>query len=659
MMNGFNPPVTPEKIVKEGWRFSIPIYQRLFVWESEQIDRLLEDLWNASNPENNLSSPYYVGVITTVEQDDSKYGRVFSVVDGQQRLTFLLLFFSECLVRGNATEIANGFVFATTHLRIRFIGRDYDEKYIQHYVRGEWNEVKNWNFRQFHDRMEIFIKKHHKDWETRKDGFIKYVYENTSFLANELVGYSNADLNLYFEKMNSTGRQLSPLDQLKGILASCAKDKGKTYASEWNDCFDFDKTRQQAKEERERKEREEANSKANNGEVNSKQDSNCKIGIDSIVDWNWKVGDEPSTQNQESASFARLPMRPEVLALHALHLTLAGNDRNVVMGDIDCYSPRHLLYSFNKVLKSEKINSANFAETFMKILKEYRDWIDDNIIYLRGEEEADGDDGSNSSGLYDFRSMANRDNKMLLQLQSMLYVSSGERQEWILKAYEAYKDPKNQNFNLFTTLRSLALAKVKDLNPDGLSYSPGMDRFAFWMLDYLLWEKVYEAKSTSISFSDEANKEVFKQNFSKDQIDAILHYRFTQNRSVEHLHPQTPQNPQIESKEWRIDREKNNDAIRNCFGNLCMISQSTNSSFSNEPVNVKFDKLRNTLGQQSLQSIKLMLMFVACDCDDTKWTPKQAIAHGSHMLKILLGADNVSIKNWEAKLDSNNVRVDE
>ena len=109
-MKGFNPPVTPSKIVQDNWRFSIPIYQRLFVWESEQIDRLLDDLWMAS--QKNEDQPYYIGVITTVEQSDVKNERVlFSVVDGQQRLTFLLLFFCDCIARGDRTEDADQFVF--------------------------------------------------------------------------------------------------------------------------------------------------------------------------------------------------------------------------------------------------------------------------------------------------------------------------------------------------------------------------------------------------------------------------------------------------------------------------------------------------------------------------------------------------------------------
>ena len=90
--------------------------------------------------------------------------------------------------------------------------------------------------------MDVFIK-NHDIGNNQNEQFIHYVFENTSILVNELVGYSNSDLNLYFEKMNSTGRQLSPLDQLKGGFAD--------HASDWNDCFNFETTRTRAKEERE------------------------------------------------------------------------------------------------------------------------------------------------------------------------------------------------------------------------------------------------------------------------------------------------------------------------------------------------------------------------------------------------------------------------
>ena len=77
---------TSEKLCNEN-KLYIPIYQRLFVWEEEQIDLLLDDLKKASA--NN--SPYYIGIITVVEKDGK-----WDIVDGQQRLTFLSLFGAYC-----------------------------------------------------------------------------------------------------------------------------------------------------------------------------------------------------------------------------------------------------------------------------------------------------------------------------------------------------------------------------------------------------------------------------------------------------------------------------------------------------------------------------------------------------------------------------------
>ena len=57
---------TPKKLTAENRKLNIPIYQRLFVWEEEQINLLLEDLKNAF--ENDRTTPYYIGIITTVEK---------------------------------------------------------------------------------------------------------------------------------------------------------------------------------------------------------------------------------------------------------------------------------------------------------------------------------------------------------------------------------------------------------------------------------------------------------------------------------------------------------------------------------------------------------------------------------------------------------------
>lgn len=70
-------------------RFHIPIYQRLYVWKKEQIERLLNDIldaWRAGN------TSYFIGGILLVERqrEDTKAHQL-ELIDGQQRLTTLLL----------------------------------------------------------------------------------------------------------------------------------------------------------------------------------------------------------------------------------------------------------------------------------------------------------------------------------------------------------------------------------------------------------------------------------------------------------------------------------------------------------------------------------------------------------------------------------------
>ena len=69
-------------------KFSIPPYQRGYKWESTDIERLLDDVNNFQINED-LDLFYCLQNITLIERDET-----FSVVDGQQRLTTLLIILS-------------------------------------------------------------------------------------------------------------------------------------------------------------------------------------------------------------------------------------------------------------------------------------------------------------------------------------------------------------------------------------------------------------------------------------------------------------------------------------------------------------------------------------------------------------------------------------
>ena len=68
--------------------YNIPVYQRGYKWKPEQVTKLLEDV-NNFVPEDNKF--YCLQNITLVP---SKIASVFNVVDGQQRLTTLVLLLS-------------------------------------------------------------------------------------------------------------------------------------------------------------------------------------------------------------------------------------------------------------------------------------------------------------------------------------------------------------------------------------------------------------------------------------------------------------------------------------------------------------------------------------------------------------------------------------
>ena len=60
MENAVMKPYTCASIVKEGIRFAIPIYQRLFVWGESQIEKLLQDV----KRQEDRAVPYYIGIVT-------------------------------------------------------------------------------------------------------------------------------------------------------------------------------------------------------------------------------------------------------------------------------------------------------------------------------------------------------------------------------------------------------------------------------------------------------------------------------------------------------------------------------------------------------------------------------------------------------------------
>lgn len=73
----------------EDQRYVIPVYQRPYRWDEEQVRRLLKGIVSAYL---NECEPYFIGTMQLMPKAEKNIS-YFEIVDGQQRLTTLLLFF--------------------------------------------------------------------------------------------------------------------------------------------------------------------------------------------------------------------------------------------------------------------------------------------------------------------------------------------------------------------------------------------------------------------------------------------------------------------------------------------------------------------------------------------------------------------------------------
>jgi len=76
---------TVRQILTENIRYKIPAYQRPYSWEKENVNQLLEDVYEAAQ---NDEEEYFIGSLITIKDENNQH---YDVVDGQQRLTTLNL----------------------------------------------------------------------------------------------------------------------------------------------------------------------------------------------------------------------------------------------------------------------------------------------------------------------------------------------------------------------------------------------------------------------------------------------------------------------------------------------------------------------------------------------------------------------------------------
>lgn len=587
---------TPNTIAKNNLFYTIPIYQRLFEWDDDNIMTLLEDLkkeYDQTNGEND----YYIGMLTSTKDNE--------LVDGQQRFTVMMLL--GCVLQDYYKEWKS-FLIVGDKPRIDFTSRPLDNTYLRSII--EHRDTDRMSFKNFkmHNGCKIIQKFIEGMTEEARKLFAAYVYNHLSFFISDLpAGYSPKDLNKYFERMNTTGKNLEQHEILKVKLLSNLDNDIDRYMLLWNKLSDVDTLliRRRKDENLEDIKRSALSSSistiiANNliNGINGVSDLSTSKSINDIV----PVAVAPKSEREINKG-SRCAITFPYLLLQVLYRKL---NKKINCHINDFFKPSNLLSTFEEYLpfSGNDVNKNDIQE-FMEMLVKARLALD--ICFVRPTEYGYSLDMALDED--------NEDLKKLMMLESMLYVSSSNytNHRWFNWLMDQVENGIPNVNDMYKSLKSF-INNTFALPPyEALNYT-GDNRFWFWKLDFHIWEN----RSTL---------------FEKDsqEMSIVENYVFKRNRSIEHIAPQTPQS----NSGMKWENTPDDDTLRDSFGNLVMISQGLNSTLSNESYEVKTAHVQSYCNGAKSGSIESLKLLIVHKDYPNGWTKESIREHGKKMYKLL------------------------
>lgn len=180
------------------YQLTIPFYQRAYVWDTERVKILLEDLDEYLDMKSNESKPntYLLGSLILHKNDENE----FEVVDGQQRLVSLVLIL---LALGDKSHFLSEGKFQHSKSK-KHIKENYD------FIVSWFSSKKGWKIEE--------NEKHKKDIQKYKE-LLKNKIEFICILAPTLD-----DAFIFFDSVNAKGMRLEAYDLIKAFHLRALKD---------------------------------------------------------------------------------------------------------------------------------------------------------------------------------------------------------------------------------------------------------------------------------------------------------------------------------------------------------------------------------------------------------------------------------------------------
>ena len=596
-----------EKILNGDDTYIIPIYQRNYEWEQPQIDRLIRDVNSIEEDER-----YYLGTLVTFKRDDGSY----ELVDGQQRHTTL--------------NLIKAVLDKKTFFNLKFQARSECEHFFRELSRDIDDLPENPKTKNLKQGIDIIKSVFNEIIPTDKDKeiFREKFFKRTYIFRTELP--KETELNHYFEIMNNRGEQLEKHEILKAQLMNEIEDEEnidrnidrkidrEVFAQVWEACSfmgDYIWNNGLPKELLEKEEFSFDDIVSSLGKDKSSKNNQHQTivallerGIETLPE-GFKQGEESKTYDYRSV------LEFPTFLLYVYHLI--NPDKKISFDD------KKLLETF-KDYKD--------AETFIVALLKYRIYFDKYIIknsLLLNERDSNWGVRrylfeNNEIKTLDTAFENTDEEKKIEMLQAMFHYAtvSNDKKDWLLRLLEGNVKEKD----LYSVLKSELKKETKDLLLDNISFASVSIKI-FYYFEYMLWEVYYDyVRGEDKIDSPEIIKSI--TNRIKEVKEQFNKFYFRQLSSKEHLLPQSKKGSIDVDKMLATEKQdEERDKVLHCFGNLCLISSSENSSASKEHPEYKKESFYNNT------SLKRLMMFETFSGNE--WNTQEIKLHQKEMEALL------------------------
>lgn len=608
-------------------KYIVPIYQRNYAWGKDEIELLIQDIFEALN--KNEGKNYYIGSLVVSKSKDG-----YEVIDGQQRLTTLKLLLSYYNQEKNI------------YLDFEHRKESNDSFEKLHSKQSQKNSIEQ-GFQIIKNYNELLDK-------DKKQKFFNFLLERVVILRTEVP--EDTDLNHYFEIMNNRGEQLEKHEVLKARLMDKLQENERSlFSLIWDACSDmniyaikrFPYSNDDSKSVRTNEnffgdfcEKIPSDFDKMLAVIKSEPDkySDDKRNILSLLDEHKIINNDVNNNNYDEirdGKFNSIIDFPNFLMIVLkVFISNKENRKDIPLND------KFIFEVFNEFLVEDKIKE------FIVCLLKCRLVFDRYIIKSRDEDDSWSLNGLKKykNGKYFYFKEVNtfgtafevkekegivtnegvnydtsEEHTKIVQLLSMFHTAFRQKiyKEWlydvlyILSKSDSLKEEYGLSANLYISiLEGLACNYYIDDSRQKLFEQKGqyIPNYIFNYLDYLLWRDWNDKVG-------EKNGFLQKDNFI---------FSLSRN-SIEHYLPQSKKDSLLNDVE---PSDSKREEVLNSFGNLCLISHYQNSSLNDE---IPSEKVKRYLSG----SLKCISPKQAIMLSYKEWNSESINDHYKKMMEIL------------------------